>query len=90
MQVRPNPVLLNFFDVDTATGERSVELHVGDYPQLGLVTDLMVVSAFEGTYAPVHGTLLGRLYEEYNLKLSDLDIALDLRSSPLKAWISEP
>lgn len=90
MQVRPNPVLLNFFDVDTATGERSVELHVGDYPQLGLVTDLMVVSAFEGTYAPVRGTLLGRLYEEYNLKLSDLDIALDLRSSPLKAWISEP
>jgi hypothetical protein len=83
-------VLLNFFDVDTATGERSVELQVGDYPQLGLQTDLLVVSAFSGHYAPVRRTLLGRLHEAYGLKLSDLEVALDLRSSPLKAWVSAP
>ena len=83
-------MLLNFFDVDTATGERSVELQVGDYPELGLQTDLLVVSAFRGHYAPVPRTLLGRLHDAYGLRLSDLEIALDLRSSPLKAWVSAP
>jgi hypothetical protein len=83
-------MLLNFFDVDTARGERSVELQVGDYPQLGLQTDLLVVSAFEGDYAPIPGTLLGRLKQAYGLELDALDLALDLRHSPLKAWVSEP
>lgn len=83
-------MLLNFFDVETTSGERSVELQVGDYPQLGLTTDLLVVSAFSGDYAPVTSTLLGRLHEAYGLRLSDLEIALDLRSSPLKAWVSAP
>lgn len=83
-------MLLNFFDVDTATGERSVELQVGDYPQLGLQSDLLVVSAFQGHYAPVPRTLLGRLHEAYGLTLSELEVALDLRSSPLKAWVSAP
>lgn len=83
-------MLLNFFDVETATGERSVELHVGDLPTLGLDVDLLVVSAFEGDYTPVPRTLLGRLYQEYGLLLSDLPIDLDLRRSPLKSWVSAP
>ena len=83
-------MLLNFFDVDTVTGERSVELQVGDLPALGLDADLLVVSAFEGHYAPVRGTLLGRLDEAYGLRLPDLEIALDLRRSPLKSWVSAP
>ena len=81
-------MLLNFFDVDTATGERSVELQVGDYPQLGLQSDLLVVSAFQEHYAPAPRTLLGRLHEAYGLRLSELEIPLDLRSSPFKAWVS--
>jgi hypothetical protein len=83
-------VLLNFFDVDTATGERSVELQVGDLPSLGLDADLLVVSVFEGHYRPVRGTLLGRLYEAYGLRLPDVEMALDLRRSPLKSWVSAP
>jgi hypothetical protein len=83
-------VLLNVFDVDTTTGERSVELQVGDLPFLGLDADLLVVSAFEGHYKPVPGTLLGRLWEAYGLRLRDLEIALDLRSSPLRSWVSAP
>ncbi|PSI01585.1 hypothetical protein [Synechococcus lacustris] len=89
-KLRHAAVLLNFFDVNTATGERSVELQVGDYPLLGLQTDLLVVSAFSGHYTPVRRTLLGHLHEAYGLKLSDLEIALDLRSSPLKTWVSVP
>lgn len=83
-------MLLNFFYVDTATGERSVELQVGDLPALGLDVDLLVVSAFEGHYESVRGTLLGRLHEAYGLRLPDLEIALDLRHSPLKSWVSAP
>ncbi|MFM7675814.1 MAG: hypothetical protein ACKO5F_09580 [Synechococcus sp.] len=83
-------MLLNFFDVDTSSGERSVELQVGDLPELGLAVDLLVVSAFEGDYEPVTGTLLGRLQEAYGLHLGEIEPALDLRNSPLKAWVSQP
>lgn len=83
-------MLLNGFDVDTATGTRQVELRVGDLPGLRLDVDLLVVSAFEGDYAPVAGTLLGRLQQAYGIRLDRLACALDLRQSPLKCWVSEP
>jgi len=83
-------VLLNGFDVDTASGTRHVELRVGDLPGLGLDVDLLVVSAFEGDYAPIPGTLLGRLEQAYGLRLDRLDCALDLRGSPLNSWVSAP
>jgi hypothetical protein len=83
-------VLLNGFDVDTATGTRQVELRVGDLPGLGLDVDLLVVSAFEGDYRPMAGTLLGRLQGAYGIRLDRLACALDLRQSPLKCWVSEP
>jgi hypothetical protein len=81
-------VLLTFFDIETAHGQSTVELQAGDFPSLGLTADLLVVSAFERSYAPVPGTLIGRLHEAYGLQLKALPIALDLRSSPLKCWVS--
>lgn len=81
-------VLLTFFDIETAHGRSTVELQAGDFPSLGLTADLLVVSAFERCYAPVPGTLIGRLHEAYGLQLKALPIALDLRSSPLKCWVS--
>ena len=83
-------MLLNAFDIDTRTGERSLELRVGDFPQLEINADLLVVSAFEGCYAPTSGTLLGRLHEAYGLNINKLIRAVDLTNSPLKSWISEP
>lgn len=83
-------MLLNGFDVDTASGTRHVELRVGDLPGLGLDVDLLVVSAFEGDIEPIEGTLLGRLDQAYGLRLDRLDRALDLRRSPLKCWVSAP
>ena len=83
-------MLLNFFDVDTATGDRSVELQVGDYPQLALQTDLLVVSTFSEQYAPSNSSLLHALHEAYDIRLTDLEIAVDLRNSPIKAWVSAP
>ena len=83
-------MLLNGFDVDTASGTRHVELRVGDLPGLGLDVDLLVVSAFEGGYSPIQGTLLGRLDQVYGIRLDRLDCALDLRGSPLKGWVTAP
>lgn len=83
-------MLLNGFDLDTATGTRQVELRVGDLPTLGLDVDLVVVSAFEGDVEPVAGTLLGRLQQAYGIRLDRLACALDLRQSPLKCWVSDP
>lgn len=83
-------MLLNGFDVDTASGTRNVELRVGDLPGLGLDVDLLVVSAFEGDYEPIEGTLLGRLDQVYGICLDRLDCALDLRGSPLKGWVTAP
>lgn len=81
-------MLLNFFDIETAHGRSTVELQAGDFPSLGLTTDLLVVSAFERCYDPAPGTLIGRLHEAYGLQLKALPVALDLRSSPLKCWVS--
>lgn len=67
-----------------------MELQVGDYPQLALTTDLLVVSAFPGDHTPLPHTLLGRLDQAYGLRLSALEVALDLRASPLQAWVSAP
>ena len=83
-------MLLNGFDVDTATGTRHVELRHGDLPGLGIDVDLLVVSAFAGDVAPVAGTLLGRLQQAYGIRLEELGCALDLRNSPLQCWVSEP
>ena len=81
-------MLLNFFDIETAHGQSTVELQAGDFPSLGVTADLLVVSAFERCYEPVPGTLIGRLKEAYGLELKALPIALDLRQSPLKCWVS--
>ena len=83
-------MLLNGFDVDTATGNRHVELRLGDLPGLGIDVDLLVVSAFAGDVAPVPGTLLGRLQQAYGIRLDQLGCALDLRNSPLQCWVSKP
>ena len=83
-------MLLNGFDVDTATGTRNVELRVGDLPGLGIEVDILVVSAFEGFYEPTPGTLLGRLKQAYDIRLDRMTSDLDLRGSPLKCWVSKP
>lgn len=81
-------MLLNFFDIENANGESTVELQAGDFPALGLNADLLVIAVSDWRYEPVPGSLIGRLHEAYNLDLTSIPIALDLRSSPLKCWVS--
>ena len=83
-------MLLNAFDVDPGAAERTVELRYGELFELGIHADLLVVSAWSGSYSPVAGTLVQRLEEACNLKLGQLPRQLDLTSGPIGAWLSVP
>jgi hypothetical protein len=83
-------MLLNAFDVDPGLPERTLELQVGELFGLGVQADLLVVSAFQGVYEPVAGTLIARLQEACGLEVGSLPVALDLRQSRLGCWVSEP
>ena len=83
-------MLLNAFDVDPGTSDRTLEVFCGDLFSLGLQADLLVVSAFEGNYDPVPKTLIGHLFEVCQLNVGHLPKALDLTQSPVKAWVTPP
>ena len=83
-------MLLNAFDVDPGSAERTVELQAGELFELGLQADLLVVSAYAGNYEPVPGTLVARLHGACGLELGQLPRALDFSASPVGAWVSPP
>lgn len=83
-------MLLNAFDVDPGAAERTVELQWGELFQLGIQADLLVISAWEGVYTPVPGTLVQRLAQACNLDVGTLPRELDLTQSHVGAWISPP
>jgi len=83
-------MLLNAFDVDPGAAERTLELQAGELFGLGLQADVLVVSAWRGSYTPVPGTLVHRLQEVCGLDLARCPRALDCSDSPVGAWISPP
>lgn len=82
--------LINLFEIETPSGYKVVELHKGDLTELGIEVDALVVSAFKNGYSPTPGTLLGSLFETYDVNLKSLaqDPEIDLRI-PLNVWISK-
>jgi hypothetical protein len=80
-------MLLNAFDVDPGSAERTVELQAGELFALGLQADLLVVSAYAGNYEPVPGTLVARLHGACGIQLGKLPRALDLSASKVGAWV---
>lgn len=83
-------MLLNVFDVDPGAAERTVELQAAELFELGLQLDLLVVSAYEGCFDPVDGTLIARLHQACGLDIRTLPRQLDLTGTPIGAWISLP
>ena len=83
--------LVNLFDIETPSGYKVVELHKGDFSEMDMEVDALVVSAFKSDYSPTPGTLLGSLFENYGVHLKSLaqDPEIDLRI-PLNVWISKP
>jgi hypothetical protein len=86
----PPTMLLNAFDVDPGAAERTLEIQCGELFELGISVDLLVVSAWQGVYEPVPGTLVERLEQACGLRLGLLPRALDLTGSAIGAWVSPP
>lgn len=83
-------MLLNAFDIDPGADERTLELQGGELHDLGLRADLLVVSARQGSYEPLPGTLIHTLERQFGIETAQLPKALDLRSGDIGAWVSPP
>ena len=80
---------LNVLGVETPRGYRTFELFHGDLTTLQEPVDVLVVSAFAGSYVPTPGTLAGALSRRLGIDLVALSYRpeLDLRT-PLGTWVS--
>ena len=80
----------NILEVSTAFGYRSVELHHGDLSRPDFEVDAIAVSAFQGGYEPVPGTLIGALMENCEIDVAALAESprIDYRQQ-MGAWLSE-
>jgi hypothetical protein len=83
-------MLLNAFDVDPGADERTLELQAGELHELGLRVDLLVVSARQGSYEPLPGTLIHALEQQFGIQVAQLLRALDLSKGDIGAWVSPP
>lgn len=81
-------MLLNAFDVDPGASERTLELLAGELIGLGIRADLLVVSARQGCYEPVPGTLIHALKTQFGISVGDLPRQLDLSKGSIGAWVS--
>ena len=81
--------LQNCIGIETRHGYRTFELYQGDLTEGDAKADLLIVSAFAGSYYPSKGTLLESLRKEWGIIAKELVPELDLRES-LGFWISEP
>ena len=81
---------LNVLGVETVRGFRTVELFEGDLTALEFAVDVLVLSAYAGSYSPVSGSLIESLEVRLGLRVADCAHrpALDLRDA-LGTWISE-
>lgn len=73
--------LINLFDIQSPYGNRSFKLMEGDLSDPGFPVDVLVISAFHKGYKPVSGTVLGALYQNRNILISEPlpDGSFDLR-----------
>ena len=81
----------NIVGIDTQFGYRTLELYEGNLCTLLSPVDVVVVSAFAGSYDPVPDTLVGAMWETLCLDVSSCrrDAEFDLTSA-LGVWISRP
>jgi len=82
---------LNEICLETTRGFRKIILVHGDITHPSSDINVLVVSAFEGDYEPVQGTVIGSLHTRLGLSVEALSRhpQIDLRE-PLGCWISEP
>lgn len=79
----------NLVAFEGTNGDCAIELYHGDIAAITDTVDVLIVSAFAGSYVPTPGTVLGALRSQHGLDLRTLlrDAELDLRDA-LGLWIS--
>ena len=83
-------MLLTSLDLDPYASGRSIDVTVGDLFSLGLNIDLLVISAYDGFYEGLPGSLVAQLKERCSLDVGTLTKALGLRAAPLiRGWVTE-
>src|SRR5690606_29617108 len=82
---------LNIVGFDSKFGYKTAELLRGDLALLVPKADILVVSAYSGSYFPLQGTLLRALLDAHSIDLDALQCSpeIDLRT-PLGVWLSRP
>lgn len=82
--------MVNLVEIDTIYGFKAVELHNADLTEMDLNVDLLIVSAFKGSYIPTRGSLIGSLLENRGISVLDLSFnpSIDLRQS-MSVWMSK-
>src|SRR5687767_6775625 len=81
---------VNALGVDTRQGFRTIDLFEGDITKLDFTPDVLVVSAYAGSYAPTHKTVVEALKRNKDVDLRDhaMRPELDLRPA-LGTWVSQ-
>lgn len=82
---------INIVGVDTHHGFRTLELHEGDITSLDFHVDVLVFSAFAGSYIPSPGTVIQALLRRHRVDVEAESAvpALDVRTA-LGLWVSRP
>ncbi len=82
--------IVNIHEIITVWGYKSIELIQGDITQLNGELDCLVVSAFKNGFTPTPGSVLGALYNNHEILLTNLieQAPINLRN-PFNIWISE-
>lgn len=80
---------INIVGVETRHGFKTLELHEGDIARIPFDVDVLVLSAFAGSYIPSPGTVIQSLLHRHGIDVEAEaeDPALDLRTA-LGVWIS--
>jgi Domain of unknown function (DUF4145) len=82
--------LINGLTLETEKGLRMIELYEGDISTINFSVDLLVISAFRGSYGPTRGTVIASLAKNLAINVKNLrfESALDLAES-LGIWFSK-
>jgi len=83
--------LLNFLEIATPLGWRTIKLVEGDItnPDPSSKPDILVVSSFKGSYAPVESTVIGQLFKNHAVSVEDLAEAPVFQVGARDAWLSD-
>ena len=81
---------INIVELEKPSGYCSVEIYHGDITKIPEPVDLLVVSAFKGSFYPTPGTVLGALNSRLGICVEELfkKKIINLRDS-LNCWVTE-